>query len=402
MTHIADPEARLLKWFDNHQEEMVSLLEELVNTDSGSADKAGVDKAGSVLIRFLSNAGISTSVVRDENSGDAIVATVQQSAASNEQPIVLLAHRDTVFEKGEASRRPFHIRDRRAFGPGVNDMKPGVVVNAFMLAAFKELGGLRTPLTGLFTGDEEIASPFSRPIIEQHARGAVAVFNTEPARPNGNIVTRRKGAVFSLLEIFGKAAHSGVNFFDGASAINELADKIVRLREITDDRKGITLNVGLVRGGQTINTVAPSATAEIDLRFVEQRDRASALSRILEITEDCRTAETSAKLTIKGEFLPFEETSASEHLFEIYKTAAAHLGIHVEGELTGGCSDSGFASAQGAPTLCGVGPVGGKSHSPQEYVELPTLLDRAKVLALAIHRVSAEQSQYSEVNFTRP
>jgi glutamate carboxypeptidase len=393
MTDVTDAETRLLKWFDPRQKEMVSLLEQLVNTDSGSADKPGVDAAGAVLLQFFSKVGIQTDMVRDEARGDAIVATVQSRTASNVQPIVLMGHRDTVFEKGEAARRPFHIRDGRAFGPGVNDMKSGVVINAFVLAAFQELGGLPTPLTGLFTGDEEVASPFSRPIIERQAREAFAVFNAEPARPSGNIVTRRKGGVFSLLEVFGKAAHSGVNFFDGASAINELADKIVRLKELTDERRGITVNVGLIRGGQTVNTVAPYAAAEIDVRFVEQNDRATSFSSIQKIADECRVDGTSATLTIKGEFLPLEETSASRYLFETYKTAALHLGIEISGEHTGGCADSGFASAQGAPTLCGVGAVGGKSHTPDEYIELPSLLDRAKVLALAIHRVSANSAR---------
>lgn len=392
MTQVACTEKQLLKWFDQRQKEMVSLLERLVNTDSGSADKAGVDETGAILVKFFDHAGIPTSEVHDESRGDAIVATVQRPAMSNARPIVLMGHRDTVFERGEAARRPFLIKDGRAFGPGVNDMKSGVVINAFILSAFHELGGLSMPLIGLFTGDEEVASPFSRAIIEQHARGAFAVFNAEPARPNGNIVTRRKGALFSILEVFGVAAHSGVNFFDGASAIDELADKIVRLKGMTDVQKGITLNIGLIRGGQTVNTVAPYAAAEIDLRFIEQSDRSSSLGDIQRIADECRTVGTSATLTIKGEFLPLEETGASLHLFEVYKAAAAHLGFEVGAELTGGCADSGFASAQGAPTLCGVGAIGGKSHTPQEYIELPSLLDRAKVLALAIHRVGADGS----------
>lgn len=377
MPDIALVEARLLEWLDQHRGEMLTLLEELVNTDSGSLDKAGVDATGAVMVRFFEQRKIPTSILRDQTHGDAIVATVQSQSSSNSRPILLLGHRDTVFTKGEAARRPFHIKDGRAYGPGVADMKAGIVMNAFVLAAFQEMGGQPAPLVGLVTGDEEIASPFSRPIIEQNARRALAVFNSEPARPTGNVVTGRKGGAFMLLEVFGKPAHSGVNFFDGVSAINELADKIVRLKSITDRDKGITVNVGLVRGGETVNTVAPYAAAEIDLRFIRQCDREASLHAIRKIAGDCKIVGTSATVTVKGEFLPLEETQQSRHLFELYRSAANELGIGLQGEFTGGCADSGFASAQGVPTLCGIGAVGGKVHTPDEYIELDSLGDRA-------------------------
>jgi glutamate carboxypeptidase len=391
MFDITLAEARLLEWLDRHRGEMLTMLEELVNTDSGSLDKAGVDAVGAILIRFFQRQKISTSVLRDQTHGDAIMAAVQKQSSADSRPILLLGHRDTVFAKGEAGRRPFHIKDGRAYGPGVGDMKAGIVMNAFVLAAFQEMGGQPAPLAALFTGDEEIASPFSRSTIEQNARRALAVFNSEPARANGNVVTGRKGGVFILLEVFGKSAHSGVNFFDGVSAINELADKIVRLKAVTNQAKGVTLNVGLVRGGETVNTVAPYAAAEIDLRFVQQCDREASLSEIRKVAEDCRIAGTSAKVIIKGEFLPLVETQHSPRLFEIYRSAANELGIKLQGEFTGGCADSGFASAQGVPTLCGVGAVGGKAHTRDEYIEVDTLTDRAKVLALAICRLNADQ-----------
>lgn len=391
MSDVALAEARLLEWLDHHRGEMLTLLEELVNTDSNSLDKAGVDAAGAILIRFFERLKIPTSVLRDQTHGDAIIAAVQKQSSLDSRPILLLGHRDTVFARGEAGRRPFHIKDGRAYGPGVADMKAGIVMNAFVLAAFQEMGGQPAPLAGLFTGDEEIASPFSRSIIEQNARSALAVFNSEPARPNGNIVTGRKGGVFILLEVFGRSAHSGVNFLDGVSAINELADKIIRLKAITNQAKGVTLNVGLVRGGETVNTVAPYAAAEIDLRFIQQCDREASLNEIRKVAEDCRIKGTSAAVTIKGQFLPLEETQYSRRLFEIYRSAANELGIELQGEFTGGCADSGFASAQGVPTLCGIGAVGGKPHTPDEYIELNTLSDRAKVLALAICRLNADQ-----------
>ena len=169
-------------------------------------------------------------------------------------------------------------------------------MNAFVLAAFKKFGGAPAPLVGLFTSDEEIGSPACRPIIEAEARRARAVFNSEPGRPSGNVVSGRKGGVFMKMEVTGKAAHSGGNYAEGISAIEELARKITALHAITDLTKGTTVNVGLISGGQTVNTVAPWAKCEIDLRYVTPPDREDAMAKITRIVETANVPGTSATL----------------------------------------------------------------------------------------------------------
>ena len=195
-----------------------------------------------------------------------------------------------------------------------------------------------------------------------------------------------------LIEVFGKPAHSGVNFFDGVSAVNELAEKICALKEVTDAKTGTTLNVGLVRGGQTVNTVAPYAAAELDLRFVDQQASDVAMRKIEEIVARNGHPALSSKLVTKGEFVPMVTTPLVRALFNVYRDAAASLGVGVDGEFTGSCADSGFASAQGVPTLCGTGAVGDKSHTPDEYILIDTLLQRAKVLSVAICRVAGSSA----------
>ena len=165
-----------------------------------------------------------------------------------------MGHRDTVFDKGEASRRPFRIAADRAYGPGVADMKAGLVMNAIILAAFQRFAP-DVPVAVMMTGDEEIGSQASLAHIHEEARFARAVFNAEPARPTGNFVSGRKGGFTYRFDISGRAAHAGVNFTDGVSAISELARKITALDALTDVRSGITLNVGLVSGGSSTNTV---------------------------------------------------------------------------------------------------------------------------------------------------
>jgi glutamate carboxypeptidase len=266
-------------------------------------------------------------------------------------------------------------------------MKAGLVMNAFVLAAFKKFGGPAVPVVGLITSDEEIGSPACRPVIEMEARGARAVFNAEPGRPSGNVVTGRKGGVFMKMTIEGKAAHSGGNFEAGISAIGELAHKIIAIQKLTDLAKGITLNVGLVRGGTAVNMVAPSAEGEIDLRYVQPDDRPAAMAALEKIIGASFVPGTRAELAIRGEFLPRNATPASETLFALYQRAAQDAGLRVDGDFSGACADSGFTAGVGCPTICGVGPVGGKAHTPEEYLEIDSMVPRAQALALAILRL---------------
>jgi glutamate carboxypeptidase len=381
----ADSEAAVLDWLGTRRDAMLALLRTLVDTDSGSYDKAGVDAVGAHLREFLGGHGIATELTPGETFGDAITATVGHGG---NRPILLMGHRDTVFPKGEPQRRPFKVEGERAYGPGVADMKAGLVMNCFVLAAIKQFGGAPAPVMALFTGDEEIGSPFSRPLIEAHARAARACFNSEPGRARGAAVTGRKGGVFMRFDITGKAAHSGANFELGASAINELAHKTLALGGLCDLPKGITLNVGVVSGGQTVNTVAPSARGEVDLRFITPADRAATMAKVEAIMAKSFVPGTSATLEITGEFLPLVENADGKALFEHY---AGCLNAHGTGDTTalytGGCADSGFAAATGTPTICAVGPVGGRAHSPDEYLEIDTLVPRAQALALAVLRL---------------
>ena len=387
MGNLSVAEHNVVNWLADRREAMVSLLAELVNTDSGTYDKAGVDAAGEPLRRFFEVAGLATEILPHPRFGDTIRATLHHPSANNQRPVVLMGHRDTVFPKGDAGRRPFHLDADRAYGPGVADMKSGLVMNAFVIAAFAELGGHPAPIVALVTSDEEIASPSSRPVIEAQARVSRAVFNAEPSRAPHVITRGRKGGVFMRLDVFGKAAHSGAHYERGVSAIEELARKITALHRLTDLEKGVTVNVGLVSGGQTVNTIAPHASGEIDLRYVRAEDRAAMIEAIRTVVETCSLPGTSATLTVKGEFLPLEETPESRALFDTYRSAANDLGFDVEAEFTGGCADSGLTAAQGCPTLCSIGPVGDGGHTPEEYILLDSLVSCAQALALSVMRL---------------
>jgi glutamate carboxypeptidase len=386
-------EQQILEWLRGQREAMIAALREMVDTDGGSYDKAGVDAVGAQVARFCEANGIAVQRLPQSRFGDCLRATVEggdATASGNQrQNIVLMGHRDTVFPKGEPQRRPFTIQGDRAYGPGVADMKAGLVMNMFVLAAFRKFGGAPGPLVGLFTGDEEIGSPEGRPVIEAEGRGARVVFNSEPGRPDQGVVTGRKGGVFMAFDIEGKAAHSGGNFEEGISAIGELAAKISAIHALTDLKRGITLNVGLVTGGQSVNTVAPHAQGQIDLRYIEPADRDEIVGKIEQIVAKSFIPGTRATLSIRGEFLPLTQSPASAKVYELYEKSARDSGIAAHARFSGGCADSGFTAAVGAPTLCAVGPVGGKAHSPEEYLELDSLVPRAQALARAILRLDA-------------
>ncbi len=382
-------EASITAWLATQQDAMIALLREMVDTDSGSYNKPGIDAVGAAVRRFLAGHDIPVEIIPQQKHGDCLRAAVPWDGPQGNAggSIVLMGHRDTVFPDGEAARRPFTITGGIAYGPGVADMKAGLVMNCFILAAFAKFGGAPAPLLGLFTGDEEIGSPEGRTVIETEARRARVVFNSEPGRVSGNVVTGRKGGVFMGFRITGKAAHSGGAFTDGISAIEELARKIQAIHALTDLDRGITLNVGLVSGGQSVNTVAPWAAGEIDLRYVDPADRDDAMARIGAIIDRAFVPGTKAELSIKGEFLPLTQTPAAKRLFEIYVASAADTGFKTEGEFAGGCADSGFTAGVGTPTICAVGPVGGKAHSTDEFLRIDSLVPRAQACARAILRL---------------
>ncbi len=381
-------ETKVLDWLAAQGDAMLNFVRTLVDIDSGSYDKAGVDAVGARVLAFLANQGISSSVIPNDRFGDAIRAEVNNVAdgAAN-APVLLLGHRDTVFPQGEASLRPFQVLDGIGSGPGCCDMKAGVVINAFVLAALARFSAAPAPVTALFTSDEEIGSPSSKALIMETARSARAVFNSEPGRPGGGVVTGRKGGKFMRIEVIGKAAHAGNNIADGISAIEALARKIVKLHALTDLPNGISCNVGTISGGQSVNTVAPYATAEVDLRFIHPEEGARALAVIEAIVAEPSVPGTRASLEITGEFEPLVATDASTRLYEHYAACARALSQHVEPVFAGGCADSGFAASAGAPTVCAVGPIGGRAHTPEEFLDVASIVPRAQALALAIMRL---------------
>jgi glutamate carboxypeptidase len=382
METLTTREQQVLDWLAASQGEMLQLLQRIVDTDSGSYHKAGVDAVIAQLRGRLEQHGVACELHRNESAGNCLRA----SLGGDGPPVLLMGHCDTVFAEGTARQRPFRIEGDMAYGPGVADMKAGLVVNTFVLCAFAR-AGLQLPMAALYTADEEIASPASRPFIEANAANARAVFNSEPGRPSGNVVTGRKGAMFVDCEVTGIPAHSGGNHHEGASAIEALARKVVQLHRLTDYDTGTTVNVGLISGGSSVNTVAPHAAASIDVRFKTTEAMQDVQTRLAAIIGEVDVPGTCGHIRQQRYFLPLVQSAQSRTLFDAYVDSAGTLGFAAGGEFSGGSADSGFTAAAGIPTLCGTGPVGGKVHTADEWLKVSTVVPRAQAIALTALRL---------------
>ena len=367
-------------------------LEQLVNIDCGSYSKRGVDRIGSWVRDRLTSLGAQVEVVPHGELGDTVVGVM---SGSGRQKALLIGHMDTVFSDGAAAERPFTIRDGRAYGPGVDDMKGGLLCGLYavdVLCATADAGD-RFPLaelTFVANPDEEIGSPSSTPVISKAAAGVDVCFVLEAARANGNIVSARKGIADFVLEISGRAAHAGVEPEKGRSAIVEAAHKTLALAQLNGRWPGVTVNTGVLRGGSRPNVVAEQATLEIDLRGVTRAEMEEAEAAIKEIADSSTVADTTAALRRRHLWWPMEKTAPTAALADRAIALGRRLGLDFTDTSTGGASDANTTSGMGVPTLDGLGPVGGLAHSPEEYLEVDSIVPRTTLLAALLLDVARE------------
>lgn len=368
--------SQILAYLQTQQPAMVEMLAQWVNHDSPTFNKAAVDSLGQMIVNAFIETGASLTATHPQPElGNHYTLTYGRG----DRQILLLCHFDTVWPVGEAHKRPFTIVNGRGLGPGVHDMKGGIVIGLFALKALQRLGWQpRYKLVFLLTGDEEIGSPTSRELIEAEGHKSQACLVLEGSR-GGPLTTWRKGVGRFDLTITGVPAHSGIEPEKGVSAIEELARQIQALHAMTDLEQGITVNVGVIAGGERPNIVARQARAEIDLRVMSRADGEEFSQKILGLQPYL----PGCRLEVTGGLnrWPFEETPAGLALFEQARTIANRLGFDVGKIGSGGGSDGNFVAALGVPTLDGLGSLGGGAHALTEYTELAALPLRAALLA---------------------
>ena len=371
--------------FLTHETEMLNLLKQVVNIESGSYDKEGVDNHAAFWCERYQSMGFEVEVIPNEKLGN----NYRIYYPSTTPEILILLHLDTVFPKGTVAERPFSIEGDRAYGPGVIDMKGShVMVHQVIKQLYATQDERYKKIEVLLNCDEEIGSISSRTVIEQCAKGKRYALVMEPARANGAIVSARRGVGTYVLTIQGKASHSGIAPEAGISAIQELAYKIQSLHALSQHDKGLSVNVGLISGGTSVNTVAPNARAEIDVRIASEQQGVEIDKKVREVCSQPVLEGIQLSLTGGINRPPMAKTVESAELIDIIKQEANKLAITLEDVSTGGGSDASFTAGVGTPTVDGLGPIGGYQHSDKEYLEIPSLTERAQLFFNVLTRIT--------------
>jgi glutamate carboxypeptidase len=366
-------------------------FERLVNVDCGSYTPDGVDEIGRFVAGFLAAIGADVEARPDPSGrfGSTIVGRLRGTAGGPR--VVLIGHMDTVFDAGTAAARPFRIdADGRAYGPGVSDMKGGLLAGLYAVRALAARGPLPFErLTFVANPDEEVGSLSSSPHIVDLVADADACLVLESARANGDIVSSRKGIVDARITVHGRAAHAGVEPEKGRNAILAAADLVQRLHGLNGRWDGVTVNVGLVSGGTRPNVVPERCELQVDIRAVRRQDLETVEGEIRGLLDTLAVPDTTAEFDEMARWWPMEKLERSGRLVEHAVALADRLGFPLADTSTGGASDANTTSGMGIPSLDGLGPIGGNDHSPAEYLEVASIVPRTTLVAgllLAIAR----------------
>jgi glutamate carboxypeptidase len=364
-----------------HEDEVIEGIRRWVTIESPTYDASGVEAVLDAVEKDFEDLPV-TFDRRPGTDGYAGILKVSTDEPSNEKPILVLTHMDTVHPKGTLTGRlPFRREGDKLFGPGLYDMKGGAYL---AVAGYRALvrAGVATarPVVFLFTPDEEVGSPSSRAAIEEEAARAAYVLVTEPARDGGRIVTARKGVGRFHLVTHGRPAHAGARHMDGRSAIREMAHQILAVEGMTDYARGVTTTVGLVKGGSAANVTPETCTAEIDLRVPDPAVGEEMVARILGL----QPVDPDVSIRVEGGINrpAYPKTADIVDMLERAQGVARSIGFDLEDcPMTGGGSDGNFTAALGVPTLDGLGIDGAGAHTLEEYGLVSSILPRARLLA---------------------
>ena len=363
-------------------------LEAMVSVDCGSYSPDGVNAIVDRCERWFRESGWEVERRRhvprpgEPQLGDLVIGRL---AGDGGPDVLLVGHTDTVFDEGTAAARPFRAEGSRAYGPGVSDMKGGLLAGFVAVDALRaaRVGGFGS-ITYVCNPDEEIGSPFSGPVIREVARAHDVAFVLECARANGDIVSARKGVTDHVVTFRGRAAHAGVEPEKGRHAVLAAAHAIVELQALNGRWPGVTVNVGVARGGTRPNVVPERAELEIDVRAATAEEQEAAEREVAAILSAPRVEGVEIDVRSEGTHRPMEKGPATAALVERARAIAADLGMELADTATGGASDGNTTSAAGTPTLDGLGPVGGGAHGEDEWLDLDSVVPRVTLLAALI------------------
>ena len=379
MSPLHEPKS-LLDWLVPQLPNMLRTLETFVRTESPSTEKAAADVCAQVIAAEWSKRRVRVESLEQKHRGAHLrIACVPGNTKPRSQ-LLVLGHYDTVYASGTLAKIPFRTAAGRVYGPGVFDMKAGIVQALFALDAIQQTGAAPSKeIVFLWTSDEEIGSESSRKLLEAEAKRSDAVFVLEPSLgPKGLLKTARKGVGEAEIIVSGRASHAGLAPEKGVNAIHELALQIALVKKWNDLKRDVSVNVGLVAGGTRPNVIPDHAKAVLDLRALRVTD----MRRIEKQLRGLRPILPGAKLTVRGGFnrAPLERKISAE-LFQRAATLAIKMGFTLGEATVGGGSDGNLTAALGIPTLDGLGAVGDGAHSAGEYIIARTMPRRAALIA---------------------
>lgn len=362
-------------------DEMLEDLRAFVERETPSDDKAALDAFAAFLRDFAAGFGSpKVDVIAVPSAGNHV--RIAWSGVTNQRPLLLVGHYDTVWPIGTLRRLPFTVSDGKARGPGIFDMKAGLVQAFWAIRTLLESGPLPRPVVMLVNSDEEIGSPTSRAIIEQEASNAAAALVLEPSE-RGALKTARKAVGIFQVDVEGRATHAGLDPFGGVSAVEELSRITLALQALSERERGVSVTVGTFHGGTRTNVVPEFARATVDLRAVTQDDAQRVADRIL--ATQPHNPEAHVRVTGGINRPAMERSDSIARLFQRAQTLAhEHLGLSLDEIAVGGGSDGNFCAYVGCPVLDGLGAVGAGAHAITEHIEIAQLPVRAALLATLI------------------
>ncbi len=368
-------------YFRSRQGEMVNLLKKIVELESPTSDKAAVDACAAFVLKEFRRIGCRVKSLPQKEVGDLHIlewGTFRRGEPEGE--ILVLTHLDTVWPVGTIAKMPFYVSGSKIYGPGVLDMKGGLVVLYFALATLRSLNLKPAKKIMVFVNSaEETGYRPAHDLIRKQARRASAVLCLEPALPGGALKAERKGRLVVRLTVKGRAAHAGTPE-KGTSACEELVTQLTKLKRLRT--KETTVNIGCLQGGEKANVVAENAWALLDIRFWKSRDKERITAALKDLKPTLRGARIKA--AVEGSTPPMERTKASNALFEAAARSASDVGISLKTGRTGGGSDASIASGLGIPVLDGLGPEGDGIHAENEHLLLPSLIERTVLMTVLL------------------
>src|SRR3954447_25582709 len=369
-----------LRYAQENQSRIVRLIQAMVECEWPSDSPQGVNQVVELLVEQTTDIA-RPQRVRSTKFGDHLRLEFELHGEEKGAQILALGHSDTVWPVGTLNEMPFRQSEGRLWGPGVLDMKAGLTLFIYAARALRDLEiPVNRRVVLLVVSDEEVGSTESRPLTEAEARLSEAVLVLEPGTGlTGKLKTARKSVGRYVLSVQGKAAHAGVSFGDGASAIVEAARQIQAITSLTDLERGITVNPGVINGGTRSNVVAAAARVELDVRAVRLKDAEEVERRL----KSLKPADSRCNIQVEGEINrpPMERTKGIAALFAAAERIAREMGLQIEESSTGGGSDGNFTAALGVPTLDGLGAVGEGAHAAHESILVNRIADRVALLS---------------------